>query len=442
MSTILSIARKDLRLLFRDRINFFFTFVFPLIYGIMFGFMFSSGGKPSRLALAVFDEDATTRSGAMVAALETTDGLAITRSPSRDQAQNLVRRGKVAASIVLPKGYGEAAKNVFSNQPATLEVLIDPSRRAESGLLQGKLMELSFRQLTSSFTDLSFMTDSITKARSDVDAATDMSPATKGTFQNFFDSVLNLSRKVQEDDAAAQQAQGQPAGSGSPAATDSGVAAWTPIKIDLKEVAQRDDRPQSSFQITLPQAAAWGLLGAVMAFAVSLVQERTQGTLVRLSVAPIRPLEILAGKSLACFVTAVLVQVFLLIVFGLLFGVRPTAPVSLALAIFCASFGFAGLMAMLAVLGRTEGGASGMGRAVLLLLTIFGGGAIPLMFMPPWMQQASGISPFKWAIVALEGGIWRNYSLAEMALPCGILLAVGVVGLTLAAGLFRRLQAS
>lgn len=440
MGTIISIAKKDLRLLGRDRVSFFFTFIFPLIYGVMFGFMFSGDSKPSDMKLAIYDEDVSTRSAAFAKVLGESDGLAITSATSRQQAQDLVRTGKVSASIILPKGYGEAAKNIFSGRPATLEVSIDPSRRAESGLLQGKLMELSFRQLTTSFTDLSFVNDSIETARKSLLGATDMSPETKRTFGGFFDSVLDLSKRVKQE--AAEPAKGDGTAGAETSTKSAGLGSWTPVKIDLKEVSQDTGGPKNAFQITLPQAAAWGLLGAVMAFAVSLVQERTQGTLVRLSIAPIRPLEILAGKSLACFVTALIVQVFLLAVFGVMFHVKPVAPVSLALAIVCASFGFAGLMATLAVLGRTEGGASGMGRAVLLLLTIFGGGAIPLMFMPAWMQQASSVSPFKWAIVALEGGIWRNYSLAEMALPCGILVGVGVGGLALGAFLFRRLQAA
>jgi len=49
------------------------------------------------------------------------------------------------------------------------------------------------------------------------------------------------------------------------------------------------------------------------------------------------------------------------------------------------------------------------------------------MFMPPWMDRASNISPVKWAIRALEGGIWRDFSIGEMALPCTILLGMGLL---------------
>jgi ABC-2 type transport system permease protein len=48
--------------------------------------------------------------------------------------------------------------------------------------------------------------------------------------------------------------------------------------------------------------------------------------------------------------------------------------------------------------------------------------------MPGWMQTASNVSPVKWGILALEGGIWRGFTLAEEARPCGVLVAVGVAG--------------
>ena len=43
------------------------------------------------------------------------------------------------------------------------------------------------------------------------------------------------------------------------------------------------------------------------------------------------------------------------------------------------------------------------------------------------MTTLSQASPVKWSILALEGAIWRNYSPIEMLLPCGVLIAVGIV---------------
>jgi hypothetical protein len=51
------------------------------------------------------------------------------------------------------------------------------------------------------------------------------------------------------------------------------------------------------------------------------------------------------------------------------------------------------------------------------------------------MKQLGSISPVRWTIEALEGGIWRDYSLADAALPLAASLGFGVLGLF--AGLVR-----
>ena len=69
--------------------------------------------------------------------------------------------------------------------------------------------------------------------------------------------------------------------------------------------------------------------------------------------------------------------------------------------------------------------------------SLFGGGMVPLAVMPEWMQSVSAISPVKWMIVAYEGAIWRGFSMAEMAVPCAILVTIGVVAFALGARRFH-----
>lgn len=442
MHPSLAIAAKDLRLLARDRVNFFFTFIFPLIYGILFGLMFSGGGSSS-ISIALSDLDQTPRSAALVESIKAVDGVKVLQLPSEAQAIDLVRKGKRTACVIIPKGYADAAANIFSGNPATLRVLVDPARKAESGLIQGKLTELAFRQLVTQFTDPGEMLSTLDNAVESLDNASTSSDGIaedlRSPLRSLLDSATAFTTRLRDRDKAGTSEKAGPNDSAAPKpAAD--ASSFMPIQINIEEVQATADGPASSFDITLPQAVAWGLLGAVMAFGVSLVQERTQGTLARLSASPLSGFDIMLGKALACFATALVVQAFLILTFAIFFHVRPVAPLILLLAVLAASFCFSGIMVVLAVLGKTEGGSSGMGRAVLLLLTIFGGGAIPLLFMPPWMQSASGISPFKWAIIALEGGIWRNFSLAEMLPSLGILIAVGIICFAIGARLFRRLQ--
>jgi ABC-2 type transport system permease protein len=71
-------------------------------------------------------------------------------------------------------------------------------------------------------------------------------------------------------------------------------------------------------------------------------------------------------------------------------------------------------------------------------MAMLGGGMVPLFFMPSWLQSLSHISPIKWSILALEGGIWRNLTFMEMAKPLLILLAIGAVCFMFGVIMLRR----
>jgi ABC-2 type transport system permease protein len=155
--------------------------------------------------------------------------------------------------------------------------------------------------------------------------------------------------------------------------------------------------------------------------------ERVRGTLVRLRSAPIRLYQILAGKALACFLTINGALIALFFFFYLVFHVRPNSYLLLALAFLASSFSFVGIMMLISVMGKTEASVSGIGWAILVVMAMIGGGMIPLAMMPSWMQTVSHFSFVKWAVLAMEGAIWRNFSFNEMLLPVGILFAIGLI---------------
>ena len=98
----------------------------------------------------------------------------------------------------------------------------------------------------------------------------------------------------------------------------------------------------------------------------------------------------------------------------------------LALAGLSAAICFVGFMMLVASLGKTEQTASGAAWAILMPLSMIGGAMVPTFVMPAWVQSVGFISPIRWAMLAIEGGVWRNFSLAEMAMPCAILITIGI----------------
>lgn len=416
-------------LLFRDRTAAFFTFVFPLLYAVFFGAIFAGSG-PRNISVVVVDEDRGERSAALVSSLSKTEGLRVDEAPDASAGEAMVRRGERAACVIVKQGFGEGLSGVIFGGKGTMEVIVDPSRKAEAAMLAGLLTQAGYTQLIDQFSSVGAVRSFLGDARRRLTESKDLDAQSRADLGAMADLGDRLVDRVEIGigDSPAGGTEG-----------DGGLA-FHPIEVIRREVARENAGPPSSFAVSFPQASVWGLTGAVMTFAMSLVLERSKGTLVRLLAGPIGPAQVLGGKALACFVTAVLVQAVMVGAARLFFGVQPGSWVTLAVGVGFGAFAFSGIMTGLAVLGRTERGAGGVGWAVMLVLTLIGGGAIPLAFMPEWLQSMSSISPCKWAILAVEGGVWRGYSAREMLLPCGVLAGIGLAGLGLGFGLFDRLQ--
>jgi len=393
MGPVLAMAAKDLRLLVRDRMGFFFVFFFPTLYAIFFGFIGSAmrgGGDEGLPALAVIvvDSDGTEGSKAFVDRLDAAPELNVLRLASRDEAQDRVRGGKSPAYVVLKPGFGEGMKPVLGGEPPEVELGVDPSRAAESAMLRGLL--------------------------------------TKHTSERFFALAESF-------------------GFGSGGAADDENPSFESVRVDLIEVSDENRGQEiNPWAISFPQGIVWGLMGAALGFAIGLVVERRQGTLARLQMSPVGSRRILAGKAVACFVSAVGVTVVLLLLGVVAFGIRPSSYVTLALAVVSTAACFVGLMMFFSVLGRTEAAASGIGWASMCVMAMLGGGMVPLVFLQrvPFLSALSHVSPVKRSILALEGALWRGFSVAEMAVPCIVLLAMGAGAFGIGVMLFRRLEST
>jgi len=420
MREIIILARKDLLLLVRDRAGFFFTFFFPLLMAVFFGTIFSGGGDGGRrMAILVVDEDSTAGSAKFIGRLSASDALDVAPA-RRAEAAEMVRLGKRVAYVVVRKGFGAASENPFRGNPPTVELGVDPSRRAEAGLLGGVLMQFGAEGLQEVFSDPEAMRRAVSSSMDSLLAPG--SPEFRGK--------EGLSRFLGEVELYMGDTTRR-------AADSAGVRGLVPLKIEQAAIVRERSGPGNAYEVSFPQGIVWGMIGCAAAFGISLVMERTRGTLLRLRIAPLSKASILAGKALSCFVLTLVVSVCLLVVAWLAFGVVPASAGQLAAAVLSISTAFVGIMMLLAVLGKTERSAGGIGWAALLIMSMIGGGMIPLFLMPAWMQAVSNFSPVKWSILALEGALWRHFSAAEMALPCGILIGIGLVAFFLGVRAFR-----
>jgi len=429
MRTILAIGRKDLRLLLRDRAGLFFTFFFPLLYALFFGAIFSGGGDGGArpLPLRLVDLDGSAGSAAFLASLAARAELDA-RADSLAGALAAVRRGRASAAVIVEPGFGEARERLFWGDPPEIRVLRDPARAAEAGLLQGVLFEEAFKGLEERFQQPASFLPDIARWRDSL--AAPGAPGAEADHLRRWLGELEDFLAVEDSRIAERGA------AGDTAAAVEGFGGFEPLRVTQQELREERVGPKSYFEISFPQGLIWGVIAVAASFAVSLVVERREGTLRRLRAAPVTRTQILAGKALACFGLVVALCAGLFVV-GRFAGVRPGSPGLLALAVLATATAFTGLMMLISVLGRTERAVGGIGWALLMAFAMFGGGMVPLFFMPGWMRALGHASPVKWAILALEGAVWRGFTPAEMLLPCGVLAAVGLGGFAVGVAAFR-----
>jgi ABC-2 type transport system permease protein len=442
MNAVLALAKKDLLLLFRDKFALFWILAFPLMFALFFGAIFKDdgGGGRGAISIAVVDEDGSDVARALVTKLSEHASVRLVRTgegddgpveaPSLEEARELVQKGRRVAYLRIPRGYGETPYAVFGGGgvgPPVLELGIDPGRRAEAGLLQGVMMEVVFGSLQSRFTDKETLRGDLASARAEIAAADDLGAGQKAVLETFLGALGTFVDGFDLDALDGGEDGGGGGGFGRPLEI-----------VDVTRDRSRD--PRSTFDITFPQALVWGLMSVALGFAITLVRERTSGTLLRLRMAPISRTQLLAGKALGCFVACLLTMTVLMGFGALALGVRFDDVPLLLVAMVCTAACFTGLMMTVSVMGKTEAAVAGSSWGLMMPFAMIGGGMIPLIAMPGWLQKASQVSFFKWAIVAVEGAVWRGFGPRDMLLPCAVLLLFGAVFFALGVAIFRRID--
>jgi ABC-2 type transport system permease protein len=348
---------------------------------------------------------------------------------SRTDAETMVRSSKVTAAIVIPKGFEAGATGFLSGSAMQVEALVDPARKAEAGLLEGKLNQFGFQVMAGSLSDPATTKKLVDDARTQIADSDALNAVQKLAFGTLFSGIEGLQQSGVTAD-------------GGEAGTAGSQGAWSPIRVATRELssAKKKLRPRGSWDISMPQGLVWGLMGCVLGFASSLAEERSLGTMRRLRAAPLTLAQVLLGKALGCVLTCIALQVLML---GLMLALRvqiASWPLFAVVVVFNA-LGFTGIMMAMAGIMTSRDGSAGIARGVALVLAMIGGGTIPLFFMPAWMQPFTNVSPFKWGVLAFEGAIWRGMSWGEMALPLAVLAGFAIGGYAIGMAGMRRVVA-
>jgi ABC-2 type transport system permease protein len=216
-----------------------------------------------------------------------------------------------------------------------------------------------------------------------------------------------------------------------------------PFSEELLELEERNltgsRLSTTSVEQNIPGFSVMFVLMAVLfGLAFAIQDEKDQGTIQRLRIAPSPAWQILAGKLLARFAVGA-VQLTVLLGFGHLafalpLGPSPAAFLAVVLAI---AFGLTGFSLLVSAFVRSREQIIPLGLTVVMLVCSLGGCWWPLFYEPLWLQQAAHLMPTAWAMDALTNLVSRGRGLAEVATQVGVLTAYGAVSAALGVRLQR-----
>lgn len=218
--------------------------------------------------------------------------------------------------------------------------------------------------------------------------------------------------------------------------TDDAPAAFA---IDERVVFGPDDGGQS-LDFMLPGIVAFTvfMIGSMLTV-VSIVKERSSGTLPRILASPVTGVQVVLGFAAAYAVFSLLQAIAVLLIAVLLFDVTIQGNVALALvATLLVSVTALGLGILLSGLSKNEFQATQSVMLVAFPSMFLAGIFAPLEAMPAWVQPLSRLVPLTYAVEAERAIINHGAPLTEVLVPLGVLAAFAAFFLGLGAWAFSR----
>ncbi|GIM46195.1 hypothetical protein DNHGIG_17440 [Collibacillus ludicampi] len=136
-----TIIRKEIRLMIREKGNFFWLFLLPILFIVMFASIF--GHAEDTITIHYVDEDRTQVSKNFLDGIARIKGIDLQTDDtlSLDQQIQKIKDGKMSALLVVPKGFSEALTSGKSQ--AIIELYRDPTADQTVAPIQAVLQNMA-----------------------------------------------------------------------------------------------------------------------------------------------------------------------------------------------------------------------------------------------------------------------------------------------------------
>ncbi|MBV8635875.1 MAG: ABC transporter permease, partial [Burkholderiaceae bacterium] len=202
MTALWALIRKDLILYRSDRRAWMMNLIMPVVLGAFFGYLFGGSGvaDTAKVNVALTVQDDSPISKKIADGLRGDKTLQVEEMP-QEQAQELVKKGKLNAAIVIPTGFGDAAGNAMFGPQAKPEIKIyyDPSQTMVLAMVKGLLTQQVMQTVSSEVFSGAGGSKTIDQSLAKLDQAPDRSET--ADLRQLLQSVKQFQGKLNADNS-------------------------------------------------------------------------------------------------------------------------------------------------------------------------------------------------------------------------------------------------
>ena len=200
--------------------------------------------------------------------------------------------------------------------------------------------------------------------------------------------------------------------------------------------------PIKAISYMAPAMAIFFLFFSISFTARSFFVDRAQGMIERMRATPIRPLEILMGKALSVFVFGAVSLAAIAVITSTLFGANWGSPLAAIVVCLAMVVSVVCLTALVIGLARTQRQAEGISSAVIFVLALLGGNFTFISVAPSIMRKLALFTPNGWALRAFTDLSTTGGGMGAVAVPVVAICAFSAVTGAAAVLLAKRAVAS
>lgn len=344
MRRVFYIAKYDLKMMFKVKEVLFWNIIFPILLLILFSAIFGGGGTVT-IDVGILDLDNSGISKTIIDIFNQTNVTNVIILQDNMTLYDKLYRHELNAYIIIPEGF---EKNISMGLQANIKVYIDNS--------DPKIADIS-----------------------------------RGIIGGLIDGFNSRMRSIYEEYMAKQGYLNETIIKYMRIYAESIVAEYKPVvgteKIEYKE-------------FLLTGIIGYGFLFSSMVTATSsIVNERKNGTLKRLILTPVRPIEILLGKTFGALLNTLL-YTFLVLAIGIPL-LQPRIYlniIDLTAIVILGSISGIVIGLIISAVFRTAEGASGFAVIIGIFLQWFIGIWFPLEMLPPHLKTITEYIPMSYAL--------------------------------------------